>query len=67
VAETSATHASTHELSDLPAAILTEIEAFFDQYNRLDGKQFQVLQRRGSQAAAAVAAGAAVRAAVGSS
>jgi inorganic pyrophosphatase len=62
VAETSATHASTHELTDLPAAILTEIEAFFDQYNRLDGKQFQVLHRRGSQAAAAVAAGAAVHA-----
>jgi inorganic pyrophosphatase len=66
VAETSATHASTHELTDLPAAILTEIEAFFDQYNRLDGKQFQLLHGRGSQAAALVAARAAVHAPVGS-
>jgi len=66
VAETSATHASTRELTDLPAEILTEIEAFFDQYNRLDGKQFQVLHRRGSQAASGVVAHAAVRAPVGS-
>jgi inorganic pyrophosphatase len=56
VAETSATHASTRELSDLPPATLDEIEAFFDQYNRLDGKEFRVLHRRGSRAAARLAA-----------
>lgn len=66
VAEMSTTHASTHELTDLAPAILAEIEAFFDQYNRLDGKQFRVLHRRGSQAAAGVAAGAAWRAPLGS-
>ena len=55
VAETPATHASTRELTDLAPALLEEIEAFFDQYNRLDGKQFRVLHRRGSRAAAEVA------------
>jgi inorganic pyrophosphatase len=59
VAETSATHAATRELTDLAPAVLGEIEAFFDQYNRLDGKRFQVLHRRGARAAAQVAAGAA--------
>ena len=67
VAQTSATHASTRELTDLAPAILAEIEAFFDQYNSLDGKQFRVLHRRGSQAAAGVAERAAVRAPLGSS
>ena len=60
VAETSATHASTRELTDLVPALLEEIEAFFDQYNRLDGKQFRVTHRRGSRAAAQVAARAAI-------
>ena len=64
VAETSATHASTRELTDLAPALLEEIEAFFDQYNRLDGKQFRVLHRRGSRAAAGVAARAATDAPV---
>jgi inorganic pyrophosphatase len=62
VADTSATHASTRELTDLTPAVLAEIEAFFEQYNRLDGKQFHVLHRRGSRAAAEVAARAAMRA-----
>jgi inorganic pyrophosphatase len=60
VAETSPTHSATHELTDLAPAILTEIEAFFEQYNRLDGKQFRVVHRRGSRAAANLAAGAAI-------
>ena len=47
VADTSATHAATHELADLAPAILQQIEAFFSQYNRLDGKEFRVLHRRG--------------------
>jgi len=60
VAETSASHSATQELTDLAPAILTEIEAFFEQYNRLDGKQFRVVHRRGSRAAADLAAGAAI-------
>lgn len=66
VAETSPTHSRTHELTDLAPAILTEIEAFFEQYNRLDGKQFRVVHRRGSRAAADLAAGAAIPRAAGS-
>ena len=56
VAETSATHASTRELTDLSGAVLDQIEAFFGQYNRLAGKEFEVLHRRGSRAAAQLAA-----------
>src|SRR5215207_1938680 len=67
VAETSATHASTHELADLAPAVLEEIEAFFEQYNRLDGKQFHVLHRRGSRAAAEMAARAAMNVPAGRS
>lgn len=55
VASTSATHAATRELTDLAPALLAQIEAFFDQYNRLDGKDFRVLHRRGARAAAALA------------
>lgn len=55
VAETSTTHAATRELTDLAPAVLDEIEAFFGQYNRLDGKQFKVLHRRGSREAARIA------------
>jgi inorganic pyrophosphatase len=61
VAETSRTHATTRELRDLPPALLDEIEAFFDQYNRLDGKEFRVAHRRGSSVAVALAS-AAIRA-----
>jgi inorganic pyrophosphatase len=55
VAEASTTHARTRELSDVSPTLLDEIEAFFDQYNRLDGKGFRVLHRRGSSAAEALA------------
>jgi inorganic pyrophosphatase len=55
VAKTSSTHAATRELTDLAPALLAQIEAFFDQYNRLDGKDFRVLHRRGGRAAAALA------------
>jgi inorganic pyrophosphatase len=55
VANTASTHAETRELTDLPPALLAQIEAFFDQYNRLDGKQFRVVHRRGARAAAALA------------
>ena len=52
VAEASTTHEATRELVDVSAVLLDEISAFFDQYNRLDGKGFRVLHRRGSSAAA---------------
>jgi inorganic pyrophosphatase len=52
VAEESTTHAAVRELDDVSPTLLDEIEAFFDQYNRLDGKAFRVLHRRGSRAAA---------------
>jgi inorganic pyrophosphatase len=52
VAVESTTHKATRELDDVSSALLDEIEAFFDQYNRLDGKAFRVLHRRGSSAAA---------------
>jgi inorganic pyrophosphatase len=55
VAETSATHAATRDLTDLAPALLDEIEAFFDQYNRLDGKAIRVVHRRGARAAAGLA------------
>ena len=55
VASTSSTHAATRELTDLAPALLGQIEAFFDQYNRLDGKVFRVSHRRGQRAAAALA------------
>jgi inorganic pyrophosphatase len=54
VAEESATHREVRDLTDVSRALLAEIEAFFEQYNRLDGKSFRVLHRRG--AAAAIAA-----------
>ena len=55
VAAQSTTHAATRELGDISPALLDEIEAFFDQYNRLDGKAFRVVHRRGSGAAGALA------------
>jgi inorganic pyrophosphatase len=55
VATTSTTHRETRELRDVSPALLTQIEAFFDQYNRLDGKRFRVVHRRGSGAAMALA------------
>lgn len=55
VAEQSTTHARTRDLGDVSPALIDEIEAFFDQYNRLDGKAFKVLHRRGSAAATALA------------
>jgi inorganic pyrophosphatase len=52
VAVESMTRAGLRELDDLDSTLLAEIEAFFDQYNRLDGKAFRVLHRRGARAAA---------------
>src|SRR4051794_3871756 len=54
VAAESTTHRDTRDLADVSRPLLSEIEAFFEQYNRLAGKTFRVLHRRGAQAAADV-------------
>ena len=58
VASTSETHAATRQLSDLAPALLTQIEAFFADYNRIEGKEFRVVHRRGPRAAQDLAHGA---------
>jgi inorganic pyrophosphatase len=55
VAEASTVHAGTKAITDLSPAILSGIEAFFADYNRLAGKEFRVLRRRGAKAAVAAA------------
>lgn len=55
VAAESSRHAATRDLRDVSPALLHEIEAFFAQYNRLDGKTFRVIHRRGARAASALA------------
>ena len=51
-----ATHAHVHanvtSLRDLDSCLLDEIEAFFAHYNRLEGKEFRVLDRCGPKSAA---------------
>lgn len=51
VADGSTTHGEVNELSDLSDTLIGQIEAFFEQYNRLHGKTFSVLHRRGASAA----------------
>ena len=51
VATKSETHRDVRRLRDVPSVVIDEIEAFFDQYNRLDGKRIRVLRRRGPRAA----------------
>ncbi|MBV8913369.1 MAG: inorganic diphosphatase [Acetobacteraceae bacterium] len=50
-----ATHARTHEhvkdLDDLRPHLLDEIEAFFENYNRLSGKEFKPVDRSGPKKA----------------
>ena len=58
VAAKSTTHRKTRDLDDISAPLLGEMEAFFEQYNRLEGKAFQVLHRRGALAAREMALGA---------
>jgi inorganic pyrophosphatase len=56
-----ATAAKTHRaqrLRDLPQQLLSEIEAFFVDYNRVAGRRFKVHERSGRKAARAVAAAA---------
>jgi len=51
VARESTVHQETRRLADVSRPLLAQIEAFFGQYNRLEGKDFHVLHRRGIQAA----------------
>jgi len=55
VAVESTTKDGLRDLADIDRTLLDEIEAFFDQYNRLEGKEFRVLHRRGAAAASGIA------------
>jgi inorganic pyrophosphatase len=58
VAAESTTHRKTQDLRDISPTLLDEIEAFFHQYNQLEGKGFRVLHRRGASVAGRLAAAA---------
>src|SRR5205823_13298355 len=49
--ETEKIHPRARSLSDLPAELLDQIEQFFENYNRAEGRAFVVLGRRGPQVA----------------
>jgi hypothetical protein len=38
-------------ITDLNQSLLEQVEAFFADYNKLDGKGFRVLRRRGARRA----------------
>jgi len=49
VAANSAAHRSIHELRDLSADLVAQVEHFFVSYNEMKGKRFQVKGRAGSR------------------
>ena len=51
VPETPKIQPAARSLHDLPAGFLDQIEHFFVNYNRAEGREFRVLERRGPQAA----------------
>ncbi len=51
VAETAHMYSSLKKLKDVPKQTLREIEEFFVNYHKLQGKRFKVLARKGPQAA----------------
>jgi inorganic pyrophosphatase len=51
VAANSAAHRSIHELRDLSADLVAQIEHFFVSYNEMKGKRFQLKGRAGSRRA----------------
>jgi inorganic pyrophosphatase len=55
VADDSLTYGETRSIRDLSPALLTEIEAFFEDYNRLEGRRFRVIRRAGPATARQVA------------
>lgn len=53
VATVNHAYAAVTELRDLPDQLLTEVEAFFVNYSRLEGREYRVLGRYGSRRAQA--------------
>jgi inorganic pyrophosphatase len=51
VAEGSTEHGHLHRLSEIDDSLLTQIESFFETYDRLKGKTFRPIARRGSRVA----------------
>ncbi len=47
-------HADIRSIRQCPKRMLDEIEAFFEHYNRLGGKEFKPLRRRGPRRASAL-------------
>jgi inorganic pyrophosphatase len=45
-------HGETKNLKDMPSQVLDEIEAFFAHYDKLEGKEFRVVDRVGPKGAA---------------
>ena len=52
LAEGSTERGNLRRLSDLDDALITQIESFFETYDRLAGKQFRPIARRGPRVAA---------------
>lgn len=51
VAEASHMYANIRGLEDLPGQLIRELEEFFVQYSRLEGRQYRVLSCKGAAAA----------------
>jgi inorganic pyrophosphatase len=51
VADCSVTQSDVKAITDLNQSLLEQVEAFFADYNKLDGKGFRVLRRRGARRA----------------
>lgn len=51
VPDVSQMFADVNEISDLPEAILNQLEHFFKNYNEQAGKQFEVIEKVGANAA----------------
>jgi inorganic pyrophosphatase len=51
IAEANHTYANVKKIEDLPSQFLRELEDFFVNYHRLQGKQYKLLGCKGAQAA----------------
>jgi inorganic pyrophosphatase len=51
VAAESMTHSATRSIRDVSSNLLEEIEAFFEDYNRFEGRRFRVIRRAGRETA----------------
>ena len=61
VAEGSTERGNLRRLSDLDETLLTQIETFFETYDRLTGKSFRPLGRRGERVARRILDAARIR------